>query len=568
MHLLRALLYLRYHSVRNLLGVRLRRLKQPKYLFGALAGLAYFWFFFFRHAVRSGPGGMGPALNAVLGEGRAEILTAAVLSAFVLFIWILPGEHPGLAFTEAEVAFLFPAPLTRRQLIHYKLLDGLVMSLFGALFFTLLSSGLRNGWLGALQHLGAWWSLNANISLHQTGAALSIARLARLGIDVVLRRVLLVAAAVILLGTVVFFAVHSGIDSVAWLLWPARLAVGPFLATSAGGYLLALVPACALVVLQYFWVHRMESPFEDATIVTARKRGEMVARVRSGQGVRLGSGPTKARREPFRLGGRLPPEFAFLWKNLMIAPSYFNRHVLAAAAVVLAFGVLWLKRQTHIPGPTLANAVSAGALAFMGYALAFGPQLARNDLRGDLLNIDLFKAYPLPGWRIVLGGLLAPALILTSITWLLLLVATLGVTPSPRMAAWFTPQFRVTASLAIAVVLPALSTVQLLVPNAATLIFPAWAQTGRNTAGGGVDVLGQRLIFFVGQLLCLLAALLPAFLIGGATIFLTSWLIGLPAAIALAVLPVLAIFVVEVWLGVHWLGPKFERLDISAELRP
>jgi len=302
--------------------------------------------------------------------------------------------------------------------------------------------------------------------------------------------------------------------------------------------------------------------------VRAKRTGEMVARLRAGQGVRLGSGPTKARREPFRLSERLPPEFAFFWKNLMVVPPYLNRTVFVSVAVALAFGVIWLKRQTHIPGTTLANVAGGGALAFLGYVLAFGPQLARNDLRGDLLNIDMFKSYPLPGWRIVLGGLLAPALTLTCIAWLLLLVATLGLTPSPRVAGWFTPQFRVTAGLAIALVLPALSAVQLLVPNAATLIFPAWAQTSRSASGGGVDVLGQRLIFFAGQLLCLLAAVLPAFLIGGATIFLTSWLIGLPAATALAVLPVLTIFVVEVWLGVRWLGPKFERLDISAELRP
>ena len=35
------------------------------------------------------------------------------------------------------------------------------------------------------------------------------------------------------------------------------------------------------------------------------------------------------------------------------------------------------------------------------------PQLLRQDLRSDLLNADLLKAYPLPGWQIVLGEVLA-----------------------------------------------------------------------------------------------------------------------------------------------------------------
>jgi len=86
--------------------------------------------------------------------------------------------------------------------------------------------------------------------------------------------------------------------------------------------------------------------------------------------------------------------------------------------------------------------------------------------------------------------------------------------------------------------------------------------------GGGMDVMGQRLIFFAGQFVCLAFALLPAGIIGGATIFLTQWLIGLPAAMLLAVVPVLAVFAVELWFGVWFLGPRFEKLDISAELRP
>ncbi len=136
-----------------------------------------------------------PALNLAFGEGRAEVIAAIVLSAFVLFIWVLPGDQPGLAFTEAEVAFLFPAPLTRRQLIHYKLLDGLVMALFGALFFTLLSAGCATAGWGRCATSGHGGSLNANISLHQTAAALTIAWLARHGVDRALRRVLLLAGA-------------------------------------------------------------------------------------------------------------------------------------------------------------------------------------------------------------------------------------------------------------------------------------------------------------------------------------------------------------------------------------
>ena len=56
-----ALLYLQYHTFRNRLVSRFRRLKQPKYLIGAIVGGLYFYFYFFRYLFR-GFGGR-PAVN-------------------------------------------------------------------------------------------------------------------------------------------------------------------------------------------------------------------------------------------------------------------------------------------------------------------------------------------------------------------------------------------------------------------------------------------------------------------------------------------------------------------------
>ena len=65
-------------------------------------------------------------------------------------------------------------------------------------------------------------------------------------------------------------------------------------------------------------------------------------------------------------------------------------------------------------------------------------------------------------------------------------------------------------------------------------------------------------------------ALAPAALLGGGTILIAYWPfhLPLPAAVVLAVIPVLAVFIGELWLGAYLLGPRFDRLDISAELRP
>ncbi len=563
MHVLRALLFLRLTTLRNRLLGNLRRARQPRYFLGLAAAALYFWFFFFR---RAGPTMGNPQfLSVFFGDGRAELGIAQLVSLFVLLMWLTPGEQPGLAFTEAEIAFLFPAPLTRRQLIHYKLIDGLVMSLVGAVFFTLVSSGVRHNPAGALRHLVAWWSLNANLALHQTAAALTIAKLSQLGLRTAWRRTLLIVVAGGTAAAALWVALESGPERLAWMLWPARLAVRPFLAPDLGGYLLALLPAVGLVAGHYLWVHRMETPFEDASIVRARKLGETVERIRAGRG--LAATATRARREPFRLGDRLPVEAALLWKNLMSAPAWLNRRTFLGAATVIVVGLNWFQHSLGAGGAKFTAPFAIVGLTFLVYTLVFGPQLVRVDLRSDLHNADLFKAWPLPGWRIVLGSLLAPAVILTAVAWLLLLFVGLTLAPPAGKADWITPAFRLSAGLSLAAVMPVLCTVQLLVPNAATLLFPAWAQNARGPHGG-FDVMGQRMIFFAGQLLCLVLALLPALLLAGATIFLTQWLIGLPAAIALAALPVILVLAGEVWLGLWLLGPRFEKIDISAELRP
>lgn len=152
--MLGALLYLRLTSLRNRVVSRVKRLRQPKYLFGALVGAAYFYFIFFRQ--------IGSATSTSRGTKRAAAakalealpapetiastlplvaaLGALLLLAIILVAWVIPSEKPGLRFTEAEAAFLFPAPVSRRTLINFKLLSSQFSILFTSLFFTLISN--------------------------------------------------------------------------------------------------------------------------------------------------------------------------------------------------------------------------------------------------------------------------------------------------------------------------------------------------------------------------------------------------------------------------------------------
>src|SRR5438093_366075 len=178
--MLSALIYLQYHSFKNRMLMRVRRLKQPKYLLGALVGGLYFYFYFFKYlfAARGGSTSFvaGSAQDLVLFES----IGAVILLILVLLAWIVPHKRAALAFTEAEVAFLFPAPISRRGLLHYKLLRSQTAILFSTMLLALFWSRFR-GPFGI--HAAGWWLLLSTLNLHFLGSSFARTLLLEHGIS-------------------------------------------------------------------------------------------------------------------------------------------------------------------------------------------------------------------------------------------------------------------------------------------------------------------------------------------------------------------------------------------------
>jgi hypothetical protein len=108
-----ASLYIIVCSARNRIRMRLRRLREPRYLFGAIAGAAYFYFAIFartrgRAGGRRRSGTPPPDMLAALAAagppaaGLVLMVVTTVLSA-------LPVTSSLLVFSEAEIQFLFRA---------------------------------------------------------------------------------------------------------------------------------------------------------------------------------------------------------------------------------------------------------------------------------------------------------------------------------------------------------------------------------------------------------------------------------------------------------------------------
>jgi ABC-2 type transport system permease protein len=577
-----AFVYLQATSLYNTLRQRLLRLRQPKYLVGAVVGAAYLYFFLFHRMLRVG-NAVGPkfALSADL-LADVSALTALALAVYVIAEWVVSDSRAQLAFNEAEIDFLFPAPLTRLSLIHFGLLRSQLAIFFSSFLLGLLAR--RGGGLSghALQFTTGLWLLFSMVKLHALGAAFTRERLLGLGVRPWLRRVVAAFAAIALLLVCAWWmrdVLHAppvealsdfsllrrwfegivGVAPLSWLLVPFRWAVAPIFAPDANTFLHALWPALALLALHYLWVVRAQVSFEDAAIVQARRRAERHAAMRQGRfGQRT---PGKPRGEAFRLHGQGEPWLAFLWKGLIRMGAFYRLRTWLVACVAAVVACQWLAAD---PVRRHVLVVIGVAVPAMGAWLLFlGPIMMQRGLRSTFERMDVLKALPLRGWQIAFGELATPAAVMCFAGWWLLLVGVqaMNVAHTP-----ITNGQVVAAAIGIAVVAPPLFGLMLSVPFAGMLYFPAWI-VAPGSSGRGIEVMGQRMVFMLGYLCTVLVAAIPAALLGGIGLLVGRWLGGWPAGILLASCCACAVFAIELALWLRLLGRRIDRFDLSQELR-
>ena len=580
--MIRALVYLQVMTWWNRLLSQARRLKRPKYLAGFTVGALYFFLYFVRPI--SVGGRAGTRAHGLLPEfvGAGEAFGAALLLLIVAAAWIIPNSRAALSFSEAEAIFLFAAPVRRSTLIHFKL----IRSQAGILFTTLLMAFLSNrfGSSGhAWIHLAGWWLILSTLNLHFLGASFARARLFELGIGNWRRRwlgvgvILVVCAAAWwwferniptltgpeageLKGWIRYARRFLEAEPMAIVLAPFRWVIRPYLASTFPAFLLALGPAVLLLAVHFIWVFRSDVAFEEASLELAQRRAERLAVLRREPGqMRTG----RARPAPFVLRPTGLPAVAFLWKNLISAGALFTGRMWIVLA--LSFGIPTLLIGLNSERDEIAVLLGMVLIMAFVWSILLGPQLLRQDFRHDIRSTELLKLYPLPGWQVVLGELLAPTAILSAIQWtiIMLLIILLSRMPGGFEVAW--PE-RLSVGLAAIFLCPAVNFISLLIPNAGVLLFPAWLQSGPGSPHG-IEATGQRLIFLLGQVFVFALSLLPAVAFGLGTYFFLNLLLPWMVVVPLAALSGAVILGIEVCVGVVLLGRLFERLDASAELR-
>ena len=572
-----ALLYLYTRSLAGTLKQRLVRLKRPKYLLGALIGGFYFYVYFYRFLFLGRKGTVAMPEASILGESLAAL---ALFGAVLVFAWIIPGKRTALTFSEAEIATLFPAPLSRRELIRYKLFTAQIGILIFAAMMTLITGrgATGRGWL----HLAGWWVVISTFALHRLGASFALTRLMERGMANWQRRTALLGAVALLAGALLawknFAPAPPELRSLAtretftayleslllsgpgpWLLAPFRLVVRPYFAADWLAFAYAVWPALLVLGAHYWWVLRADVSFEEASIAVTQYRANLLVARQKGDR-RLSLTPPLARVPAFALRPLGWKAAAFVWKALL---SSGGRRTLRIWGSILAGGLALAALLTLFrPSDTLALVLAiVGGTVFL-VALFANLTTGATYLRQDLVAMDLLQTFPIRGWQIVLGQLFAQAALGALLQWAGLLLAATGLAGlGGVLEARGDLIFAATAALAL-LALP-FNLTMMIIPAGTLLLWPGWFKGGPQSAG--FETVGLRLILMFGQMLAMAAALLLPALAVGVVWFLAQGLGWGHGWVSLAGAAAALVLAAEAWLGILALGALFERFDVSEE---
>jgi putative ABC exporter len=570
--MLDASLYILWCTSRNRMRRRIRRLREPRYLFGAIAGVAYLYFTFFARlrSARAGANRQRVTPAALLTIGASGPALAGVLLLVVAAAsWVFPLNSGLLDFSKAETQFLFPAPVTRRQLLLHRLLRSQLAVLFGAVIMALFYPSPTGG--SRVRLALSMWLFLMTAHVFFTGVTLARARFSAPGTARQIARAplaLTLGALVVVAGAIgqelwrhpagTARAAMTSIGAVAMrglphaILLPFTTLVLPFFADGWSGFARSFGAAAAVFLITVAWVMRTDEAFDVAAEEVAEKHARQPAKPIPRY---------RARPIAWNLALTGRAETAFVWKAALQTFRVVDRRILVRMVLI----VVWLVLIVAVAPGRGGFAQIVGVFAGIGsaFAVVMAPQLMRLDLRQDLQNLDVLKTWPVRAAAVVRGEIAWPAAVVTAIAWALGAIALFF---SAEVFEQTGLAWRTAVGVAALILAPALVAAQYTIHNAAALIFPAWVPVGSGRPRG-VDAMGQRLILLGATWLMLVVALIPGLIIG-AILWIAFFRFVGPWVLVPAALVCLATVAVEVLLATEALGPAYERLDITSVERP
>lgn len=556
---------------RNRLVRMAKRAKKPRYAIGMILGIAYIWFFFL------GPmTGQAQGMRAGLFQQDAARAIAPVILMLVLATtWFGGATLNALAFTPAEMSMLFPAPVSRRALILYKLGTAQLPIILNAMILSLIFDRGPAAIPKPLAVVSLWVTFST-LHLHRLGAALVHASTIEHGKSGLKRNWFSHVVSILIFATVMGVFVTIPIEAagggrsggvagmlapltealsrplVQAALYPFAIIIAPAFSRSVGEWGYAMISSVLLMALHFLWVMRSQVAFEEAADEASRDRQQLIDAWRK-RGTVAKPRAAKSRFGEIGLQPTGHPAVAIIWKNTLaffrtVRPLQIVATLLMPTIVIGYFG--WKKGD---PGVAIAGICAIYALVLW---MAGGSQV-RNDLRSDMLNLTQLKSLPLRGREIVFAEVVSSALPLAVMQLVLLDIALVALQLSKH-------PFPMGVANSLAVTIPiglaALNLVNSTLRNATAVLFPSWQKLGAEGAGG-FEIIGQQMLTMLALLLgFLLLMVVPALV----TLFMTMY-VQPPAVVSI----VFSVVVASAALGaecyglIAWLGRVFERTEPS-----
>ena len=347
---------------------------------------------------------------------RAHIQDFLPLALFGAFLFtVCASTGPALHFSPNEINFLFSGPFSRRSLVVYKVCAYFAGAVLSAAIFTLLmperaSSGFA-AFAGSL--LTLLFVQLSSAAFNTFALAFEDSPLMRVRRPaIVLLSALATAALLYVTATTdkTLFDVltgfrHSWLGAV--LLAPFAVFANLFLAQSLfpdlmlwAGCAIAINAGLLLVII------RFDGRAADHALLASRRLSNRWARMRQGASFWASEKTTgRSLRHAPSLGGVGP----IVWRQTINAFRNSGR-------VILFFFVIAM-----LTGPLIASAggqsAVTGIVGLVYFFIAFMmPRSLVCDFRGELGSMELYKALPIAPWRICAGQLMAPVLLSSAVT--------------------------------------------------------------------------------------------------------------------------------------------------------
>lgn len=489
-----------------------------------------------------------------LDPATVRTVAPVALLAFCALSLLTPARTKGIVFRPAEVDFLFAAPVTRQQLLAYKIGNqapgGVAAALFTSVF---LFPHVTTWWAG---FIGAFLALTF-INFVQMASFLFASATAERAYTTTrkLALMLIVGAPVAAAGWVLWDLSGQGFLSGLKQFresWTGVILLAPFevfgrtIAAERWFPDLALWAAIGLLLdaALLTLIFRLDADYLEASIAATQLRHEQANKIRSGRNAwtTLSTAKPSKRRTagvpmPPRLGGVGP----IAWRQLVEA----NR------SGVGLFIALTIFCSITIAPPLISSSLLSHPYRLVGLFLGFTyflfPQMINFDFRSDLDRMPWLKSLPASPISIALGEIAAPILIASTLQAIGLLVVAL-----------FVKQSLVAASLGLLCIGP-MNLMLFGLENLFFLLLPY-----RLSASGLADIQGfarTMLLAFV-KFLASFVMLALALAVGGGA----YWLSGESLPVAAG----------AVWLTTMTIGPAFipalgwafGRFDASVDAPP